>query len=652
MNAPSSDMEGDSRPSGLAPDIGADEFFDTDEDGLPDWWETQHFGGDVADPFADDDGDGLSNIEECARDYPPLHPTPSTVYVNAFSGDHAWDGTSPTHSGGAVGPKAAVQAGIEAAQDGDIVKVFPGIYRENVDFRGKRIHVLAPFGPERTVIDASSSGRGVTFASKETGESVIEGFGITGGAAEKGGGILCEIASPTISDCHIYGNKTSPGSYACGAGIHCYAAAPAISDCQIYDNSTEDDEYVRGGGIYAYSSSLQIARCTIARNFSGGDGGGLFLRGNAIAVSDCDIKDNVAGNGCGGGIGCESLELLTISNCAIRGNRAAWGGGVSFFDCPLTTLSNSVIADNFSAGSGGGITCGGFSPLISGCLIFNNTAADEGGGAYSNYSEPRFINCTVVGNKAGQGGDGLGFGECTVCVPVVSNCILWNNGDDLKGCSATYSCIEDEDEGEGVTHDNPLFVCPGKEDFHLRPDSPCVDAGTSDIYFDGLPSLDMDGEHRPFATVLDIGADEYIDQDEDDLPDYWEIRWFADLWRSKEDDSDDDGLPNTGEFILLCDPRSPDTDADGQRDGAELLAGTDPLDAGSRFEILSVGLADGRLKIECSAVARRAYRLLVSNDLMEWIPFAGPFTAVGDTLSFADTTFLTSPRFYKVEVLP
>jgi len=54
------DTDGESRPNGLAPDIGADEFHDSDADGLPDWLEVQG----ITDPAADHDGDGLSNLDE------------------------------------------------------------------------------------------------------------------------------------------------------------------------------------------------------------------------------------------------------------------------------------------------------------------------------------------------------------------------------------------------------------------------------------------------------------------------------------------------------------------------------------------------------------------------------------------------------------
>ena len=73
-----------------------------------------------------------------------------------------------------------------------------------------------------------------------------------------------------------------------------------------------------------------------------------------------------------------------------------------------------------------------------------------------------------------------------------------------------YSDIQVSDPGETNINANPLFVDPDNGDLHLRPDSPCIDAGTNgapdlpDYDFEGHPRI-MDGDGGP---VVDMGVDE------------------------------------------------------------------------------------------------------------------------------------------------
>ncbi len=62
--------------------------------------------------------------------------------------------------------------------------------------------------------------------------------------------------------------------------------------------------------------------------------------------------------------------------------------------------------------------------------------------------------------------------------------------------------------GQGNISRDPLFLSPawGKEgDFHLRKESPCIDAGTKK----DAPEDDLEGNHRPYGKRVDMGAYEY-----------------------------------------------------------------------------------------------------------------------------------------------
>ncbi len=122
-------------------------------------------------------------------------------------------------------------------------------------------------------------------------------------------------------------------------------------------------------------------------------------------------------------------------------------------------------------------------------------------------SSPTISNLTIVGNT-------YGIEAYADSEPDISNTILWNNTDgDLFGCRASYSCVERG--GEGDITDDPLFVDPDNDDYHIRSErgrywpehdiwvldkvtSPCVDAGD--------PAADISNEPMPNGGRINIGA--------------------------------------------------------------------------------------------------------------------------------------------------
>ena len=98
------DFEGDPRPldgdgdGAIGYDMGADELFDGDGDGLPDWAETELYGTDPSDDDTDDDG--LTDAEEVYYDddsaYDPYDPdtNPTGTDTDAYGADTDGDGWS------------------------------------------------------------------------------------------------------------------------------------------------------------------------------------------------------------------------------------------------------------------------------------------------------------------------------------------------------------------------------------------------------------------------------------------------------------------------------------------------------------------------------------------------------------------------------
>ncbi|MGD8454129.1 MAG: right-handed parallel beta-helix repeat-containing protein [Phycisphaerae bacterium] len=244
----------------------------------------------------------------------------------------------------------------------------------------------------------------------------------------------------------------------------------------------------------------------------------------------------------GGGIHC-AVSSPTLRDCIIAGNSSTYGGGVCCRGLADAVVINCAITGNTGAG---GVYCSNSAPTLANCLIAQNWG-DCGVGC--SYSAPTLINCTIVGNKAGIG---IFSDESS---PVLSNCIVWtNNGQAIThygdgGLIVTYSAIQGGWLGEGNTDADPLVTPDG----HLQAGSPCLNAGDPNGEYSG--QTDIDGEARVLGGRVDVGADEWLDTDADELPDWWEECYFDDpLAADALGNEDGDSRNNLEEYVHGSDP--------------------------------------------------------------------------------------------------
>ena len=271
---------------------------------------------------------------------------------------------------------------------------------------------------------------GIDFNDSANDSSRLEYCLITGGYASeehpegRGGGILCDESSPTISNCFIIENVADW----LGGGIYCYYSSPTIENCVIKHNLAGCYYGGNGGGICCYYSAPTIKNCTIEDNIadSWGNGGGIYCYGSSYSptIDSCTIRGNIADK-YGGGIFCDNSP--TISNCTISGNSTVCdnGGGITCIGSGSSpTIENCTISDNSAMGDCGGIYCIDSSPNITNCVISGNSTNFHGGGIYCISSSPTISYCTISGNAAGMDGGGI---RCLNSSPIISNCVISRN---------------------------------------------------------------------------------------------------------------------------------------------------------------------------------------------------------------------------------
>jgi C1A family cysteine protease len=411
-----------------------------------------------------------------------------------------------------------------------------------------------------------------------------------------------------------------------GGGIKNYwGSTTIVSESMIAENVAE-----RGAGGIASDGPLTITNSTISDNNGGGCGGGVGA-GFEVTISGSVVSHNSSGSG--GGIALlsnaeativdsifhensgshavtNSSSSVNITNCTFTGNIGGGirndnssptitnctfvenkvenhrGGGI-YNQCSSPTISNCTFSNNFASVGGGGIGNYESSPSITNCTFLDNEVENRGGGIYNHFSSPIITNCTFTGNIAPLGGAITNENSS----PSITNCIIWKNEADswqeiwsiLSSDPTITYCDIDQDgfAGSNGNIEDPLFVDSSNSDFHLQPNSLCIDSGNNSV--PGLPDEDLDGNPRVLdgdengTNVVDMGAYEYL-PDGDGLPDAWEMKYFGDLSYGPEDDYDEDELNNLGEYQHGTDPTNPDTDNDGLPDGWEVINELDPLD--------------------------------------------------------------------------
>jgi len=462
-----------------------------------------------------------------------------------------------------VGPEAAydfdtIQAGIDAAVDGDTVLVAPGEYviTEPVTFQGKAITVKSEAGRDETTIrmgTPADTNRGsvIIFENGETTASILEGFTITGGIsswvpsanAYAGGGIYFDASSGSLVNCALVKNRADDGG---GGGVSAaYGSSPILTNCIFTGNSA-----TWGAGVLGWiNSSVTMTNCIISGNSSLSLGGGVYCGSNSsITMTNCTIISNTVQDA-GAGIACSSSSVI-LTNCVIAQNTGAkWGGGLcSEYEGSSTIISNCTIWAN-SATEGGGVGClNGASATVTNSIVWGNMAA-RGNEIYLEQAPTKFS--VAYNNVAG--------GQAAAAIDGGSN-LNW---------------------GAGNIDVDPLFADPNNDDYHLKSQAGRWDRNSLTWVMDdfmspgidaGDPNSDWSAELWPHGERINMGAygctsqasrslsdaGNVADLNRDGIVDSADMRIMVDHWGTDEPLCDigpmpwGDGIVDVQDLIVLA----------------------------------------------------------------------------------------------------
>jgi hypothetical protein len=310
---------------------------------------------------------------------------------------------------------------------------------------------------------------------------------------------------------------------------------------------------------------------------------GILSSDSGLNVVDCNISGNETGIKYSQGPDPDST--ISIANSIIE-NSSEDGIEINCFllsrSSEVSIHNNVIRSNNWDGIRIGPILAASFTAFIANNLIYGNSDYGISLGSWDIDFNAYVRNNTIADNNNGlemyhsDSGDRQVFPEV-----YITNCILWGNHSpqivrsdlcNLGRCytfGVSYSCIEGGYAGGFNINTDPCFVNPENDNFHLDPNSRCIDIGNSS----GIPDTetDIDGEDRiaddnsTAMVAVDMGADEFhrwnkADFNHDEIVNFLDYAILAKAWRTASGESDydqtcdlqHDNLIDLNDLRLFC----------------------------------------------------------------------------------------------------
>jgi len=405
-----------------------------------------------------------------------------------------------------------ITTAISYANNGDTIRIAPGIYSENINFSGKDLHLesyfpgtLNPAFISNTVIQSQRSGSVITI---ENGEEYVslDGFTVSGGNATNGGGI--NIHTGTFTNVDLRNLKITGNSAVNGGGLHCIAQELYAYNLEISDNYAETD----GGGAYLKNiPKASLERLNVFMNEAADEGGGMFISGcDSLGLDKIDLSNNSSDFQAGGLYMHNSIVILKNSN--ISGNSAVNSAGMKLMLSNLKVY-NTIIKQNTTDpayNSGGGVYALISDVFFCNCNFIENYASNYGAALIgNNVSDIEIYNCIFLGN---YGCSSIHLYDTNSELSAFNNDFcdeddIFSNCNDSLGVITGVNVNGDSCDAFSNIFLDPVFM--GPDNHNLFSTSPCINAGIQDTTGLYLPEIDYAANPRIIDEIVDIGAYEF-----------------------------------------------------------------------------------------------------------------------------------------------
>ena len=363
-----------------------------------------------------------------------------------------------------------------------------------------------------------------------------------------------EFCHTTITECSFSSNISD--TYGALSIDHCKVE---LTDCTFSDNngqnggaiygefcttsikntSFDSNSGTWGGACKFQNSNLEIEDCSFSNNECWGEAGAIHFTTDPngdepgdLSLKGSDFVNNISHhqysciyvnqNGASG-----MIESIMVDACLFEDNESSENGAFRIMgDIDNVKISNSKFIGNLTHSNrsivGVHTNC---NAKILNCLFIDNQPRAM---IIHDSAEADIINCTFTGSE------GTALDLRGGAVGRIANSIFWNNGRPaalntaadlgctltMKYCDVQYGkdsvfLSDDQSEffwGEGNITDDPRFFNPVLDDYSLYYDSPCLEAGSLAMVYDGIwlhaPETDIKGDPRPLPvdTNPDMGA--------------------------------------------------------------------------------------------------------------------------------------------------